>query len=274
MTAPLVSISWLCQNIQDPGLIILDASLKENKTKLKTEYDNVQIPGARHFDIVFPNAEGSSFPSAEGFGQRCRSLGINKNSTLIIYDNLGIYSAPRLWWMFKVMGHKKVAVLDGGLPAWAQSGMKTETPRETVHEEGNFKPDYQPLFIRKTEEVAKNLESEEFLLIDARTEGRFKGLAPEPGAGLSSGHIPKSVNLPFNKVLKNGKYLSKEELSKIFTGLSSRNKPLVFSCGSGVTACILILACEMVSESQKSLYNGSWTEYAQTEGLPIVKDKS
>lgn len=273
MTEPLVSVQWLQKNLQNTDLIILDASLKENKAKLKAESEGFLIPGARYFDFQFPAANGSGpsgkFPAPETFSRQCRALGINKNSSIVVYDKLGIYSAPRLWWMFKAMGLDHVAVLDGGLPAWTENGFETEKAVEKKYETGDFESHFRPSFITSIDEVTENLHNEKFLLIDARTEGRFKGLAPEPRAEIRSGHIPKSVNLPFSRVLENGKYLPKETLRKIFNELNTEKRPLVFSCGSGVTACILILAAEMAAENPKSLYDGSWTEYAGTENLKI-----
>lgn len=273
VTEPLVSVQWLKKNLQNPDLIILDASMKENKAKMKAESEGLQIPGARYFDLQFPAANGSGpsgkFPVPETFSRQCRALGINKNSSIVVYDKLGIYSSPRLWWMFKAMGHDQVAVLDGGLPAWTENGFETEKAVEKKYKTGDFEAHFRTSYITMTGEVTENLHSEKFLLIDARTEGRFKGLAPEPRAGIRSGHIPKSVNLPFSRVLENGRYLPKEALRKIFNDLATGKKPLVFSCGSGVTACILILAAEMATDNPKSLYDGSWTEYAGTENQKI-----
>lgn len=165
--------------------------------------------------------------------------------------------------MFRAMGHKEIAVLDGGLPNWISKGFKTEPRKLTPYQNGNFRSSFNRNSIKDFDIIQENIQTKEFLLIDARATNRFKGIAPEPREGIRSGHIPNSINLPFNEVLHNGKYKTKEELIAVFKSLQIDNKPLIFSCGSGITACIILLACAMVCKNDISLYDGSWTERAE-----------
>lgn len=265
----LVSAEWLYKNLANQNIVVLDASQKDNKAGLKAKFENLQIKKAHFFDLKkFSDTTSdlpSMLPSASDFEKNCRKLGINKNSQIIVYDNLGIHTSPRVWWMFKAMGHENVAVLDGGLDAWIEKGYQTESTiilNEIA--EGNFEANFQIQFVRNIENIQKNIETQNEYILDARSEGRFNGTEDEPRKGLKSGNIPNSFNLPFEKVLREGKFKSKEELKTIFDELNLHEKPLIFSCGSGITACIILLAAELVLLNQKkSVYDGSWTEWSQ-----------
>ncbi|MBP6182235.1 sulfurtransferase [Flavobacterium sp.] len=274
MTTPLVTSTWLNTNFGDPNLIILDASLKENQSSLKTDLENLQIRNARFFDIKdtfsdTTNPLPNTLPSPEKFEFEAQKLGINKNSKIVIYDHLGIYSSPRAWWMLKTMGHENVAVLDGGLPDWIKEGFFIEEKKSNpTYTKGNFKAQFISAYVKNKEQILKNIQTEVALLIDARAENRFHGIGDEPRRGLRNGHIPGSINIPYTRLLQDGKFLSKEALLKI---LPLNEKPLFFTCGSGVTACIDLLAYELISKNPKSIYDGSWTEWGQLENLPIEK---
>jgi thiosulfate/3-mercaptopyruvate sulfurtransferase len=274
----LVTAKWLNENLNNPDLIIFDASQKDNKAGLISDSQGLQIKNARIFDLKNSFSDLSSdlpntLPSAQQFEKEARKLGVSKSSQIVVYDNLGIYSSPRVWWMFKAMGHDKIAVLDGGLPAWQAEGYETETISEMAYAPGDFTAVFNPETVNDVAFIETNLKEKEAIVIDARSEGRFKGTAPEPREGLPSGHIPNSINIPFQNVLNGAHYKSEEELHAIFNNMEVGTSPLVFSCGSGLTACIVLLAFELVNENPKSVYDGSWTEWAQSERLPIATIK-
>lgn len=273
---PLVTAQWLYKNLTDPDLIILDSSPESNVSGLIPKYPGIQIKGARPFnlkksfsdpDSAFPNM----MPHPDAFSEGCRKLGINNNSKIVVYDNLGVYTSARVWWMFKVMGHNNIAVLNGGLSAWIENDFPREPASESLDsiEKGNFKAIYNPELIKNAESILKNIDTKECKVIDARSEGRFYGNTPEPHENLRSGHIPGSLNLPFEKVLEDGYYLPKPDLEKIFKKLNLNDDPLIFTCGSGLTACIILLAMELVSSNKKVLYDGSWSEWGLVTDYPV-----
>ena len=266
MKSAIVSSKWLSDNFDNPDLVVLDASQSNDKSKS----NRVQITGARPFDIKDTFSDKSSsfpntFPSKKQFEESCQELGISSSSKIIVFDSLGVYSSPRVWWMFKAMGHIDIAVLDGGLPEWFAKGFETEPILERKYSPGNFKATFQSEMIRSIDFVKENLDTNESLIIDARSADRFNSLVPEPRADLRSGNIPNSINIPFQNTLENGKFKSVEKLTRLFKENKSENKSLVFSCGSGITACIVLLAAELVFEGNKAIYDGSWTEWAQLE---------
>jgi thiosulfate/3-mercaptopyruvate sulfurtransferase len=268
MYNPLVSSVWLQKNLSNPDLVILDASQKENKAGLVSDYENLQIVGARYFDLknVFSDLN-SSFPNTlltpNVFQEKCRELGLNTSSKIVVYDAIGIYTSPRVWWMFKIMGFDNVSVLNGGLPNWMSHGYQVETPCEQVFQYGNFKAIFDSTKIKDIDCLTENLTLKNALIIDARSANRFNGVTPEPRKGLRGGHIPNSINIPFTDVLENGKLKTKEQLRELFNNLKIENSPLIFSCGSGITACITLLAVHLVLLNKKALYDGSWTEWGQ-----------
>jgi thiosulfate/3-mercaptopyruvate sulfurtransferase len=267
MNQSLVSSKWLHENLDSSALIILDASQKDTKSELTSEFGNLKIKGAKFFDLKnafsdqtsqFPN----TFPSADQFEMECQKLGINRTSRIIVYDNLGVYTSPRVWWMFKAMGHEEVYVLNGGLPDWISNGFEVESLGDSPQLPGNFKAKLQSGFVKGIDFIQSNAITQKNILIDARSSGRFNGTAKEPREGLRSGHIPNSINIPFTNVLENGKYKSETELRELFEETDMDERPLIFSCGSGVTACIVLLAAEMVLDNKTAIYDGSWTEWA------------
>ena len=273
---PLVSVSWLSQNLNAPNLVVLDVSLESNIANIKVEFPGIQIKGARYFDLKrnFSDLESrlpNTLPNPKYFSLACRNLGINNNSTIVVYDNIGIYASPRVWWMFKSMGHKNIAVLDGGLPSWKNKNYPTESIQNRVLPKGDFKAKFNPNLLKKSFKILENITSKEAILVDARSNGRFCGLIPETRKNLKSGHIPNAINLPFLEVLKDGKFLSPNEISAIFKKLKIDKRPKIFTCGSGLTACILILASTLISEDNHFLYDGSWSEWGQLKGVPIFK---
>jgi len=268
MTNSIVSVQWLHENLKNPDLIILDATLSPKKEKLPPSLKGIQIKGARYFDIKnkFSNLNDpfpSAFPSRELFQKECRILGINTSSTIVVYDANGIYSSPRAWLLFKAMGHKNIAVLNGGLPEWLSHKFATEKSKSENYAIGNFEATLSKKRVRNFDDIHQNLKTKKELVIDVRSELRFKSLVPEPREGLRSGTIPNSINLPYTEFLENGKYKSASAIKKLFEPLNKEKRTLVFSCGSGITACVVLLATETLIGNDMTIYDGSWTEWGE-----------
>jgi thiosulfate/3-mercaptopyruvate sulfurtransferase len=211
-------------------------------------------------------------PAAEFFTDEMQKLGINKDSAIVVYDSVGIYSSPRAWWMFRAMGHDQVTVLDGGLPAWIHAGFETVTQlKKRPGQRGDFVSHPQPQAFVDSNDVLKALHDEDFRVLDARSSNRFHGLEEEPREGLRRGHMPNAINIPFANVLEGGVLKSRSSLRSIFD--QYKNKKMIFSCGSGVTACILALAAEQAGYKDLSVYDGSWSEWGlASSNLPAVTE--
>ena len=272
----IVSIQWLKEHLSEPDLIILDASLPKPKSNPEDNpLAGIRIAGARFFDIDHRFSDTSSslphmMPSAKHFNEEAGKLGINKSSFIVVYDNLGVYSGPRAWWMFRAMGHENVFVLDGGLPQWVAEGLPTEEITPGSYQPGDFNGSLKEGYFRTAEEVLHSIDEPDKLVLDARSAGRFEGTAPEPRQGLRGGHIPGSANLPFPDVVNDKVMKNVEELSILFDQLDAADKELIFSCGSGLTACIIGLAADLAGHKKLSVYDGSWSEWGQPSELPVV----
>lgn len=268
----IVSVHWLNKNLNNPNLIILDASIKSTALGIQTESSEFTIPKARRFDLKnvfldtsspFPN----TIPTPEHFEAECQKLGINQDSEIVVFDNIGVYSSPRVWWLFHIMGHQKIAVLDGGLPYWIQLNFPTERKQAKNYEKGNIKVDFDSNMVIGFDQIKRNTSDKQFVIVDARSEGRFNGIAEEPRKHLKSGHIPNSINIPYKSVLRDGRFKSEKELKEKFSKKYKGENDWVFSCGSGMTACIVMLASQMGHMGSKKIYDGSWTEWAELNNL-------
>ena len=274
---PLVEAQWLKDNLGVSNIIIIDATLPKAVAKdTEPMVDKVQIPGARFLDIKGKFSQvGAPFPNtmldANAFNKAAKELGIDNDSALVVYDEHGIYSSARAWWMFRSMGHKNVVVLNGGLKSWIQGGYPVEPSGTGSYAPGNFNGNFNEGYFKDSRQVLDTISNAKELVVDARANDRFKGLVEEPREGLRSGHIPGSVSLPYADLMKNEKLLGKNQLSAIFEDRLPKTEKMIFSCGSGVTACILALGAEIAGIENISVYDGSWTEWGSMHELPIEK---
>lgn len=260
-TSPIVSVEWLHSNLNAENLIVLDGTInKVFDASLK------QIPNACLFDIKKKfsdvlNPFPSAFPSTEQFQKSARALGINIDSAIVVYDDKGIYSSARVWWMFKAFGYNNVAVLNGGFPAWLKAEYATESMKPYKGKEGNFIVNHKSEIMKFFDDVTEASKNKTHTIIDARSAQRFNCEVPEPREGLRRGTIPNSKNLPFTDLLEDGILKPKVDLEKAFYMVADKNDTIIFSCGSGITACVLALGAQISGYKDISVYDGSWTEW-------------
>lgn len=271
-----VSTAWLAERLGAPDVVVVDASwyLPTMNRDGKAEHLERHIPGAVHFDIdaIADTASGlpHMLPSPEAFSSAVRKLGIGDGQTIVVYDGAGLFAAPRVWWTFRVYGVKDVKILDGGLPAWiaedrpTESGPVERTPR-------HFTARMNHGMVRDLEDVRAALASGAATVVDARPADRFRGEAPEPRPGVRSGHMPGALNVPFGAIVADGRLKAPADLARVFAEAGvDPARPVITSCGSGVSAAILWLALETVGAKALGLYDGSWAEWGGRTDTPIV----
>jgi thiosulfate/3-mercaptopyruvate sulfurtransferase len=272
----LVSTDWLRKNFINKNIKILDCSWHMPTTQRsgKLEFEQTHIPGSIFFDIDEFSDKNSEFPHTilpgDIFSEMISNLGISNQDHIVVYDSLGIFSSPRVWWMFQYFGHKEVSILDGGLVKWLKEKKEIETGKGKKYPKTNFKVTVNKSMLKIYDDIKNNIINNQFQVIDARSKGRFLGTEPEPRANLKSGSIQNSINLPWNECIdpETKCFLDKSLLEKKFKALKIKlDQPLVFSCGSGVSACVIGKAFNIVNNNEPIIYDGSWSEWAIKEGL-------
>lgn len=275
--SPLILAPALQEAMAAGSVKLLDATcyLPGEGRDAGAEFAAGHIPGARFFDIdkIADTSSGlpHMLPGTEVFAAAMEGLGISSSDRIVAYDQRGIFSAPRLWWMLRAFGHDAVQVLDGGLPGWVASGGAMEQGAPAPAAPGRFTAAPRPQMRRSLEQMRNNLKSRHALVVDARASARFYASAPEPRPGLRGGHIPGAVNLPYTELLADGHFLPPGKLRLKFfeTGIDG-SEPLIASCGSGLTACVLALGLVQAGLPEAAIYDGSWAEWGSLADTPIA----
>ncbi|SBW13830.1 rhodanese family protein [Brucella sp. 10RB9215] len=272
----VVSRDWLKERLHKPGLAIVDAAwyLPAAGRNGQEEYEKAHIPGAVFFDQdkIADKESGlpHTLPSPEFFAQQVGALGITADETVVVYDGPGMFSAPRVWWMFRVMGVKNVYVLDGGFDGWKKAGYPV-TNEVTKIAATFFKPSFNKDAVVDFQEMRKIVDEKRSQIADARGAGRFTGRDAEPRAGMRSGHMPGARNVPVTTLSENGELKDLESLRRIFEEAGiDLSGPVVTSCGSGVTAAVITLALTSLGHKDNRLYDGSWSEWGSRQDTPVV----
>ena len=277
----LVSTQWLAAHLKDPDLRVLDASwyLPGSKRDPFAEYQAAHIPGARFFDLDDVSDHRSDLPHmvppVEKFMSRMRAIGVGDGHQIVVYDGSGLFSAPRVWWLFKLMGQMDIAVLDGGFPKWQAEGHPVEDLPPILRDR-HMMVRRQNQMVKDVTQVSAASKLGNSEIVDARSPGRFYGKDPEPRPGLRAGHIPGSKNVFYKDLLKADDTMkSPDEMRQVFLEAGvDLDKPVITSCGSGVTAAILSLGLTRMGKTDHSLYDGSWTEWGMFPTLPIATGKT
>ena len=277
----LVSTQWLAAHLKDPDLRVLDASwyLPGSKRDPFAEYQAAHIPGARFFDLDDVSDHRSDLPHmvppVEKFMSRMRAIGVGDGHQIVVYDGSGLFSAPRVWWLFKLMGQMDIAVLDGGFPKWQAEGHPVEDLPPILRDR-HMMVRRQNQMVKDVTQVSAASKLGESEIVDARSPGRFYGKDPEPRPGLRAGHIPGSKNVFYKDLLKADDTMkSPDEMRQVFLEAGvDLDKPVITSCGSGVTAAILSLGLTRMGKTDHSLYDGSWTEWGMFPTWPIATGKT
>ncbi|HEG4357630.1 3-mercaptopyruvate sulfurtransferase [Klebsiella oxytoca] len=275
-TSFFVAADWLAEHIDDPEIQIIDARMAppgQEERDLNAEYQAGHIPGAVFFDIEALSDHTSPLPHmmprAEAFAVAMRELGVSSDKHLVVYDEGNLFSAPRAWWMLRTFGVEKVSIVAGGLEGWRRDGLPLEQGLPELPE-GDFDGRVDPLAIKRLTDVLLVSHEGSAQIVDARPAGRFNGQVAEPRPGLCCGHIPGALNVPWTELVINGELKTTDELNEIFARQGvDFERPIIASCGSGVTAAVVVLALTTLGVNGVSLYDGSWSEWGARTDLPI-----
>ncbi len=278
MSPYIASTAWLAEHLTSPDIAIVDASwhMPAAGRNARAEFNQARIPGAQFFDIdEIADTETTlphMLPSAEKFASRMRKMGIGDGKRVICYDSVGLFSAARAWWMFRVFGHEDVAVLDGGLPKWIAEGRSLDEGPPLKPQERHFTARYQSMMVRDKADVLAAVKTGAAQVADARSPGRFRAEEPEPRPGVRGGHMPGAGNVHYATLLNSeGTLKPKTELAKVFAAAGiDIAKPVITSCGSGVTAAILTLGLTILNAGDHALYDGSWIEWGSAPDTPVA----
>lgn len=273
----LVSTKWLAEHLKDPDLRVLDATwfMQSQGRDARGEYEAGHIPGARFFDIEDISDQRSELPhmmpSTEKFMSRMRKMGVGDGHQIVVYDGMGLFSAARVWWMFRLMGKTDIAVLDGGFPKWKAEGHPVEDLPPVIRDR-HMTTSRQNHMVKDVTQVAAASKLGDYVIVDARSSERYRGEAPEPREGLRAGHIPNSRNVFYGDLLNpDGTMKDADTMRAVFDAAGvDLDKPAILTCGSGVTAAILALAMERMGKTDHAVYDGSWAEWGLFPDLPIA----
>ena len=276
---PAVSTAWLAAHLGEPDLRVIDATwyLPTLRRDARAEFRQAHLPGAVYFDIdaIADRKSGlpHMLPDTATFEAEAGALGIGEGDRLVVYAGKHLSASARVWWTFRVFGHDRVAVLDGGLPRWREEGRPVESGEPTPVPR-RFTARYRPEMVVALEGVRRNLETRRAQVVDARSAGRFAATEPEPRPGLRGGHIPGSLNLPYDRLFRreDGLLLAPGDLRRLFEDARvDLRQPIVTTCGSGVTACVLALGLHLAGRPDVAVYDGSWTEWGGREDVPVER---